>query len=84
MTETDKWDEKAFELGNELRERWAAGSSATMDDYHLIIVALRDAVAAETERCFKIIEEKERQRWKTIGDPRIPKFTPWMANALKE
>ena len=54
--------------------------------YELQFVSKRDndmLIKATLERAAEIVEAKERKQFNTVGDPRIKKFTPYMANAIR-
>ena len=45
--------------------------------------AAKKAVELEREECAKVAESMERERFDNVGDPRIPEFKSYIAEAIR-
>lgn len=54
------------------------------ESHHDLLVESEKKLKIVAQRCAEIVEAMERKEWETIGDPRIPKFTSYKANAIRK
>jgi hypothetical protein len=63
--------------------KWGGCNPSFVEVASCVEVAMKDATASALEEAAKVAEGLERDRWECEGNPMIPKFTPYIAAAIR-